>query len=129
MKRLVRLLIGAFVGGVSLRNLNVLGCDNKRSKFEDIMRLAQWLMNEAELEMLMNKDTLDVDVAHKGNVIKERVMRHVAAFEKQKVWNSTRLRASYTGIADRLTKLKAKGIDFYSTDEERTTPPGNTSIR
>ena len=54
-------------------------------------------------------------------------MRHVAALEKRKQWNSSRLRATYTGVGVRLHKLRQQGIDFFFG--QNGTPEGNNSIR
>ena len=117
----------AFVNGVSLVDVVVPGAETERRKFEDTMRLTQWLLNDVELEKLTNADMPRMDVCHIGNVVQERVLRHVAALEKKKEWNSSRMRATFAAVGARLQKLKKNGVDFYFGAEG--TPTQNKSIR
>ena len=118
---------GSFVNGVWLVDLYVQGVENKRRKFEDATKLTQWLLDDAQINKLKDPNLPRMDVCHIGDVVQERVLRHLAALEKSKEWNTSRMRATFAAIRRRVQKLRTKGIDVYGGGEG--TPKANKSIR
>ena len=90
---------GDFAFGVELTCLNVPGGGmNERRKFNDTMRVTQWLIDNLEKKVLGDSDAARMDVCVVADKIEEKVMRHAAALEEQKDWNGNRMRAMFTGF-------------------------------
>ena len=89
---------GLFVNGVLLVDLYIQGVENERRKFKDAMKLTQWLLDDAQIDKLKDPNLPRMDVCHIGDVVQERVLRHLAALEKNKEWNTSRMRATFAAI-------------------------------
>ena len=99
---------------------------NERRKFNDTMRVTQWLIDDLEKKVLGDSDVAQMDVCGVADKIEEKVMQHVVALEKQKDWNSNRMRATFTRVVACLFKLRQKGVDCFLGKEAlrlMETPP------